>query len=269
MYSRLLGIRETAGLRTLSRIKPEGKVLKSVVICGLLGSAALTGTFAARLKGKEMPEGGLHPSQEVLDFGTKNQGDKPRGSFLLTNHYPFEIKITDIWTSCGCTVPSGYAKQLKPGESTTVGVDWFLGNKRGNVSDKITVVYSQPKEISSRAGLIPLHIRANVLPEIQVEPMAVEFTRTRPGKATIHLAAGTKKDFQVKKVYANVDFIQAVWHPESGAIECTFEPPLHRGRDLSGVQVLIETESEVEKLIRVRVNVVSESDRGVSPSKEF
>ena len=73
MYSRLFGIRETEGLRTLSRIKPEGKVLKSVVICCLLGSAALTGTFAARLKGKEMPEGGLHASQEVLISAPKTR----------------------------------------------------------------------------------------------------------------------------------------------------------------------------------------------------
>lgn len=269
MYSRLFGLLETAGMRALSRIKPEGNVLKSLVICGLLGSAALTGTFAARLKGKEMPESGLRAFPEVLDFGNKLQGEKPHGTFQLTNQYPFGITISDIWTSCGCTVPSGYAKQLKPGESTKVHVDWSLGSKRGNVSDKITVVYSQPKEISSRAGLIPLQIRANVLPEIQVDPVSVEFTRDKPGKATIHLAAGTKQDFQIKKVYANVDFIQAVWHPENGAIECIYEPPLHRGRDLSGVQVLIETESEVEKLIRVRVNVVSESDRGVSPSKEF
>ena len=69
MYSRVFGLLETAVMRALSRIKPEGNVLKSLVICGLLGSAALTGTFAARLKGKEMPESGLHALPEVLDFG--------------------------------------------------------------------------------------------------------------------------------------------------------------------------------------------------------
>jgi Protein of unknown function (DUF1573) len=252
------------------RQRPCGnKVIKSLVVCSLLGSSALTGVFAARLKGKDVPESGVIAAPDCLDFGDQKQGARPRGSFTLTNHYPFSIDITDIWTSCGCTVPSGYARHLNPKESTQVWVDWFLGSKRGKETDKITVLYSRPKEISSQPGLIPLWIQANVLPEIQVDPLSITFHRDQPGNATVRVSAGTRREFKVKSVYANVDFIKPKWCPESGTIECYFEPPLNRGRDLSGVQILIETESEVEKLIRVRVNVLSESNRGASPSKEF
>jgi len=245
------------------------KVIKPLLVCTLLTSSALSGLLAARLKGKEVPEGGVLSTPDCLNFGDQPQGARPRGSFTLTNNYPFAIEITDVWTSCGCTVPSGYARKLGPKESTRIWVDWYLGSKRGQAKDKITVVYAKPKDVSSKPGLIPLWIQANVLPEIQVVPLNVQFQRDQPGLATIRVSAGTKPNLQVKSVYANVDFIKPKWCPENGTIECHYEPPLNRGRDLSGVQVLIETESEVEKLIRVRVNIVNEGDQGASPSKEF
>lgn len=245
------------------------KVIKPLLVCALLGSSALSGLLAARLKGKEIPDGGVHSAPETLDFGNQPQGARPKGAFTLANNYPFAIEITDVWTSCGCTVPSGYARKLGPKESTRIWVDWYLGSKRGQANDKITVVYAKPKDVSSKPGLIPLWIQAHVQPEIQVAPLNVQFQRDQPGQATLRVSAGTKPDLQVKSVYANVDFIKPKWCPETGTIECHYEPPLNRGRDLSGVQVLIETESEVEKLIRIRVNIVNEGDQGASPSKEF
>ncbi|MFD2725405.1 DUF1573 domain-containing protein [Hyunsoonleella rubra] len=82
---------------------------------------------------------------EVMDYGTIEQGSDGTRIFKFTNKGNAPLIISEVKTSCGCTVPSYSKTPILPGEQGELKVKYNT-KKLGNFTKTITVI-SNAKEV--------------------------------------------------------------------------------------------------------------------------
>ena len=93
----------------------------------------------------------------VHDYGTVNQGADGNCEFKFTNTGKEPLILSNVRTSCGCTVPSWPKEPILPGKTGAIKVNYTKMNVAGTISKQITV-YSNAKN-----GTIVLNIKGTVL----------------------------------------------------------------------------------------------------------
>jgi hypothetical protein len=95
------------------------------------------GKMASIVKGKPR----IIIDTTVYNFGEVPEGAETTHFFKVTNVGTDTLKITDVETSCGCTVPEPKKFNLPPKETTKIKVTF---NSRGRVgyNEKSVVVFS-------------------------------------------------------------------------------------------------------------------------------
>ncbi len=106
------------------------------------------------------------------DYGNILKGDNGTCQFKFTNTGKSDLVLTNVRSSCGCTVPSWPKEPVAPGESSVITVKYNT-MRIGIISKTITV---ESNAINNR---IVLRIKGNVAdipqevaPENQAAPMA-------------------------------------------------------------------------------------------------
>ncbi|MBO6608009.1 DUF1573 domain-containing protein [Psychroserpens sp.] len=94
--------------------------------------------------------------EETIDYGTINKNDNGIRVFKFKNSGKSPIVISNIKTSCGCTVPSYSKAPILPGESGTIEVK-YATNRQGKFSKSLTI-YSNADEPQKR-----IQIKGNVV----------------------------------------------------------------------------------------------------------
>ena len=89
------------------------------LICTLF----LYGTFYAQ-ETSASEKGVFQFESEVIDYGTIDQNSDGIRAFKFKNVGKSPIIITNVKTSCGCTVPSKPEGAIMPGESAEIGVKY-------------------------------------------------------------------------------------------------------------------------------------------------
>jgi hypothetical protein len=108
------------------------KILLLVVVC-FVGYA----TAAAQAKFKF--------DTETIDYGTIQKGSDGVRVFEFTNIGNEPLVITDVKSSCGCTVPEKPKNAIAPGERGMIKVKYDTENKIGPIRKTVTV-YSNADE---------------------------------------------------------------------------------------------------------------------------
>lgn len=78
------------------------------------------------------------------DFGTIKNGTPVETVFKYTNTGTSPLVVSDIKSTCGCTVPSDWTKQVAPGETGEFNVK-FDGKGNGLVTKAITMTTNTEK----------------------------------------------------------------------------------------------------------------------------
>ncbi|MBJ7881226.1 DUF1573 domain-containing protein [Gelidibacter salicanalis] len=78
------------------------------------------------------------------DFGTIQNGTPVETVFRYTNTGTSPLVVSDIKSTCGCTVPSDWTKQVAPGETGEFNVK-FDGKGNGLVTKAITMTTNTEK----------------------------------------------------------------------------------------------------------------------------
>lgn len=81
---------------------------------------------------------------EVVDYGTVEQGSDGMRLFVFTNTGNAPLIISDVKTSCGCTVPTYSKDPILPGGQGQLEIKYNT-KKLGNFTKTITV-FSNAKE---------------------------------------------------------------------------------------------------------------------------
>ncbi|MDY2586752.1 DUF1573 domain-containing protein [Winogradskyella aquimaris] len=80
----------------------------------------------------------------VHDFGTIENGTPVETIFKYTNTGKSMLVVSNIKSTCGCTVPSNYTKEVAPGETGQFTVK-FNGKGNGKVSKSLTMTTNTEK----------------------------------------------------------------------------------------------------------------------------
>lgn len=87
---------------------------------------------------KELPE--IKFTETEHDFGKITQGERVKTSFVFTNSGKSNLIISNVSTTCGCTVADYPKDPIAPGKGGKIEVEFNSEGKSGNVERKVTVV---------------------------------------------------------------------------------------------------------------------------------
>ena len=73
------------------------------------------------------------------NFGTVSEGDSVIHNFSFYNRGNAPLLITNVASSCGCTVPKLYKSKLEPGDSSILRVVFNTKDKINEQEKKITI----------------------------------------------------------------------------------------------------------------------------------
>ncbi len=113
------------------------------------------------------------------DFGPVPRGAKVRHAFVMTNYTNEALTILDVRASCGCTTGRASTGTLGAGASATVDAEM---DTRNFVGRKATVLYVSFISASGRQGEARLNVASTILPDIVLNPGAVDFGTVARGQ---------------------------------------------------------------------------------------
>lgn len=133
----------------------------SLFSCSNSGNKTLSGdvvynpnTADGKVDPSKLPE--ITFETDTHDFGTIASGDMVRYSFKFKNTGKSLLVISDVTTSCGCTVSSFPKEPINPGESGTIDVSFDSHGRKG-FQRKSATVFSNTQPPTKQ-----LHIKAMI-----------------------------------------------------------------------------------------------------------
>lgn len=131
------------------------KLLTVFLSLMLIGGVSFAQTDKkAATKASSEPE--LKFEVEEYNFGTVKQGDKVEYEFRFTNAGTEPLIISNVQSTCGCTVPDWPKEPIQKGETKTIKVIFNSAGKMG--------LQNRPVTIFSNAKTSPkvIHLKGSV-----------------------------------------------------------------------------------------------------------
>jgi hypothetical protein len=101
----------------------------------------------------------------VYDFGKVAGGEVVKHAFAFTNIGTGLLELKDVRTSCGCTTAGTWTRQVEPGQSGTIPVEFHTGNFSGPVSKPVTVTCNDTNQ-----PVVTLQIKGTIWRPIELIP---------------------------------------------------------------------------------------------------
>ena len=114
----------------------------------------------------------------VFDFGEVDNSEKVVHDFVVKNVGDAPLEISNVKTSCGCTVAKLEVNTLQPGEETKISATLKLKGKQGHQTKKITVFSNDPKTPSYY-----LEFKGVAMATIMLEPKLLNMGRIMDNEA--------------------------------------------------------------------------------------
>ncbi|ALU76097.1 DUF1573 domain-containing protein [Tenacibaculum finnmarkense] len=94
--------------------------------------------------------------KEEHNFGTVNEGEVVKTTFMVTNSGKTDLVITNAQASCGCTVPVWPKGAIAPGETGEIQVSFNTSGKPNKQSKSITLTTNtvKGKEVIKITGMV-------------------------------------------------------------------------------------------------------------------
>ncbi len=133
----------------------------------------------------------IEVSPTSWDFGEMKQLETRTVSINVTNKGAARLVISDVKADCGCTVPEMAVKELGPGESTTLDIEFNSKRFSGNVIKTVQVFSNDP-----RHAVVDVMITAKVHTSLLVNPAnrRLGFPQSMVGEAATRVVTFTAVD---------------------------------------------------------------------------
>ena len=107
----------------------------------------------------------------TIDYGTVNNTDNGVRTFIFTNTGDEPLIITNVISTCGCTVPSKPEEPIMPGKTGKIDVKYNMSP--GPIRKSMTV---ESNAINYEGGKVPIKIKGNVVIPEEVNVLAKKKT---------------------------------------------------------------------------------------------
>ncbi len=211
------------------------------------------------------------------DFGQIWDHEKVTRLYTFTNVGTETLTITDVRSTCGCTVPELDKKQYEPGESGKITVIFNPENRVGNQRKTINVTTD-----SRATPLVGLSFTAEVQKVLDIQPRLVNLGRVFKGeeKGMKINILGTIPGFKAVPAEKQPEDAQGLFfmeHVETGDVEVEGEPtprstlrvwiPTDLPVGRHSADLLIKTTDERRPEVTVRATVTIVGDLQARPPR--
>ena len=192
------------------------------------------------------------------DVGLVRQGAKATGEFRLTNRTSGPVHILQTAKTCGCVQVALSKEEIAPNDFSDVAVTVESGDRRGDFSARVIVVYSG--EDQKKARSLMLSLQARIDPDYDVTPEGLAFGGALPTVQRVTLRPRHIPRLTVTGATCNRRFIEAHVVPTASSaetvIQVTFRPADYYA-DAGAAAVLVDTDSRRQPTLQIPVEVAS------------
>ena len=149
-------------------------VVTALMVAGVFGGFA---SGVAQTENSSVPEPPAPTSgpriefeSNVFNFGKVNSGEVVRHDFVFRNVGDATLEIKDVRPGCGCTTAGTWDKQVEPGKTGTIPLQFNSANFGGAVTKSATVTCNDPAK-----SKVVLQITGTVWKPIEVTPAMTVF----------------------------------------------------------------------------------------------
>ena len=107
----------------------------------------------------------------TIDYGTVNNTDNGVRTFIFTNTGDEPLIITNVISTCGCTVPSKPEEPIMPGKTGKIDVKYNMSP--GPIRKSMTV---ESNAVNYEGGKVPIKIKGTVIVPEEVNVLAKKKT---------------------------------------------------------------------------------------------
>jgi hypothetical protein len=107
----------------------------------------------------------------VYDFGKVKSGEPVKYTFIFTNTGDELLILTNVQPSCGCTTAGEWSRQVEPGKTGTIPIQFNSANYGGQVLKTVTVTCNDKSQPS-----VGLQIKGTIWKPIDVQPQFAVMT---------------------------------------------------------------------------------------------
>jgi len=109
-------------------------------------------------------------SETVFNFGKVQATNALIHAFIVTNTGNAMLEITAVQPGCGCTTAGAWDRQIEPGKTGKIPIQFNPANFYGTVSKGVTVTCNDPAQATHY-----LQIQATIWRPVEVQPQYVHF----------------------------------------------------------------------------------------------
>jgi hypothetical protein len=135
---------------------------------------------------QNLPQGfaSISVQPETLDFGTMNRNQSRTKELTIRNDGGIDLDLSDVTSSCGCTVADPATRKIKPGQSTTLTVTFNSKEFQGPQHKTVTI---RSNDVTT--PILEIAITAVVHVPVMIDPV-------RPLFAFKHASRGVPEERQ-------------------------------------------------------------------------
>jgi hypothetical protein len=142
-----------------------------IALCPLLFAVSILAQPAQETSTANVLAPRIQFSEMEFDFGTVPSSDVLQHTFVVTNAGNAVLEISAVRAGCGCTTPGDWDRQIAPGKTGRIPIQFAPASFKGPIKKNIVVESNDPRQ-----PVVALHIQANVLRLFDLQPKVAYFT---------------------------------------------------------------------------------------------
>lgn len=169
--------------------------------------------------------------EPTYDFGELLNNRDIRHTYVVKNIGDMPLEISDVRTSCGCTIARISKKTVPPGDEAEVTAVLKLRGRRGHQRKSFNVVSNDPD-----TPWLSLYMQGKALKEVDISPNRIFFRQLGESSAVeqvIEIRCNTDDTINIKSLETSSDFFAAdhevIEEGKAHKIRVQTQPPLSMG----------------------------------------
>lgn len=202
-------------------------------------------------------------SEETYNFGDINVGDKVSHDFTITNTGNAVLKITKVKASCGCTAAAPEKNELKPGESTSINVEFNSARRSGKQRKHVYVFSNDPDKPQLRLSFTTNILTQNVQKAVSKGAPRMNLEVSQHNFKNVVEGTVAKETFRFKNTGKTALLIEDI----KTSCECTkvsLESKIYEPGEIGELKVEFDTKDRSGKMSRT---IVIKTNDPVTPEQ--